>query len=134
MKRSPIVRKTALVSGAPIKRRSRRKPTSMIRSDAVTQSARDQPCTLQIAGFPCAPIDTVVLAHIPLPGNHGGALKPDDLCAAYACATCHDLFDGRQPGLEHGSADWMFYALRGMARTLRLMHDAGIITIKGESR
>lgn len=134
MKRSPIARKTALVSSGPIKRRSSRKPTSMIRSTAVTQSARNQECTLQIAGFTCAPNETVVLAHIPLPGNHGTGLKPDDLCSCYGCATCHALLDGRMPGLAKWSADWFFYALRGMARTLRAMYDAGILTIKGASK
>lgn len=127
MKRSPMPQRSG-----PIKRRSRRKATAMIRSDAVTQSARDRDCTLQIAGFQCAPNETVVLAHIPIPGNHGMGLKPDDLCACRACAVCHDLLDGRTPGLQKGSADWYFYALRGMARTLRAMHDAGILTIKGE--
>lgn len=119
---------------APIKKRSRRKATSMIRSDAVTGSARDQECTLQVAGFQCAPNETVVLAHIPLMGNHGAGLKPDDVCAAYACATYHDLLDGRIPGLPKGSTDWYFYALRGLARTLREMVDAGILTIKGASK
>jgi hypothetical protein len=127
-----LQRKTPMPQGASIKRRSRRKPTSMVRSTAITQSANGQTCTLQIVGQSCAPDETVVLAHIPLPGNHGTALKPDDLCAAYACATCHDLLDGRVPGLKHGSADWLFYALRGMARTLRILHDTGIIVVNGK--
>lgn len=131
MKRTPISRKTPLASNGPIKKRSRRKPTSMIRSDAVTQSARDQDCTLQIAGFQCAPNDTVVLAHIPIPGNHGMGLKADDVMSCYACSTCHALLDGLIPGLPKDSADWYFYALRGLARTLRAMYDAGILTIKG---
>lgn len=134
MKRTGFAPRKTRLKATTIKRRSSRKPTGMIRSAAVTQSANGQPCTLEIAGHPCAPRETVVLAHIPIPGNHGTALKPDDLCAAYACATCHDLFDGRLKGLEHGSADWLFYALRGMAWTQRLLHDAGIITIKGESK
>lgn len=131
MKRTPIARKTPLASNGPIKRHSRRKPTSMIRSDAVTQSARDQGCTLQIAGFQCAPNETVVLAHIPMMGNHGTGLKADDVCGCYACETCHALLDGRISGLPKDSADWYFYALRGLARTLRAMYDAGILTIKG---
>jgi hypothetical protein len=125
MIRSPLARNTG------IRPSRKRKPTKMIRSKVVTDSARDQECTLQIANWLCDGPETVVLAHIPLPGNHGTGLKPDDLCAAYACHTCHDLLDGRRKGLEHGSQDWLFYALRGMARTLRIMCDAGIITIKG---
>ena len=126
MIRSPMPKRSA-----PIKKRSRRKPTSMIRSDVVTESARDQDCTLQIAGFQCSPNDTVVLAHIPLMGNHGMGLKADDLMGLYACEACHSRFDGRSPGLPKDSADWYFYALRGLARSLRVMHDAGILTIKG---
>jgi hypothetical protein len=125
MIRSPMPR------SGPIKKRARRKSTSMIRSDAVTQGARDQDCTLKIAGFQCAPNETVVLAHIPMMGNHGTGLKADDVCSCYACATCHALLDGRLSGLPKDSADWYFYALRGLARTLRAMYDAGILTIKG---
>lgn len=134
MKRSPMPSRKTGLKATTIKRRSSRKPTSMIRSNAVTQSARDQECTLQIAGFQCAPKETVVLAHIPLPGNHGTGLKPDDLCACYGCATCHALLDGRMPGLAKWSADWFFYALRGLARTLRALYDEGILTIKGASK
>jgi len=134
MKRSPMPPRKTGLKATTIKRRSSRKPTSMIRSNAVTQSARDQECTLQIAGFQCAPNETVVLAHIPLPGNHGTGLKPDDLCACYGCTTCHALLDGRIPGLPKWSADWFFYALRGLARTLRALYDAGILTIKGASK
>ena len=86
---------------------------------------------MQIAGQPCAGPETTVYAHIPLPDNSGMGMKPDDVCGAYACAICHDLLDGRRPGLSKDSADWYFYALRGMARTMRAMYESGIITIKG---
>ncbi len=72
-----------------------------------------------------------VLCHIRLIGECGGGQKPDDTLASFGCGPCHDVFDGRVPGLEKNSWDWMFYALRGMVRTQRWWRDHGFLTIKG---
>ena len=73
-----------------------------------------------------------VLAHIRIAGEVGGAQKPDDFCAVLACNPCHTAFDsnGTGHGLKRGSEDWLYYALRGMARTLRWWHDNGFLAIK----
>jgi len=107
----------------------------------VSQKLRDSAghhdayCTLQITGV-CGDSTTdktagCVLCHVRLIGEAGGAQKPDDTLACFGCGPCHDVFDGRVPGLEKNSADWMFYALRGMTRTLRWWQQWGFITIKG---
>ena len=92
-------------------------------------------CMYEIAGV-CRDSTTdktagCVLCHVRLIGEAGGAQKPDDTCAAFGCGACHDVFDGRVPGLEKNSADWMFYAIRGMTRTIRWWHQHGYLTIKG---
>ena len=39
--------------------------------------------------------ETVVLAHIRMPGISGMGLKADDLLGAWACSSCHDAIDRR---------------------------------------
>lgn len=102
-------------------------------SNALRQSAGhpDAECFLAIEGVCQWPNAGNVLCHIRLIGECGGGQKPDDTLASFGCCACHDVFDGRVPGLEKNSADWNFYALRGMARTLRWWQRHGLISIKG---
>jgi hypothetical protein len=106
-------------------------------SNALRRSAghHDAYCTLQIEGVCPDATDTkthgCMLCHVRLIGEAGGAQKPDDTLAAFGCGPCHDVFDSRVPGLEKNSADWLFYALRGIARTQRLWREWGLISIKG---
>lgn len=96
----------------------------------------DAHCMLQIEGV-CADATTAktagcVLCHIRMAGEVGGGQKPDDTMAAFGCNACHTVFDSNGvKGLKRGSEEWLFYALRGMARTIRWWHDHGYLTIKG---
>lgn len=74
-----------------------------------------------------------VLAHWRFSGNAGGAQKPDDLCAGFACGPCHTAMDsnGTASGIKRGSEDWLFYAFRATTRTLRWWYDNGYLSIKG---
>lgn len=104
----------------------------MIVSTTLRKSAGhyDARCFLNIANV-CRGDAGCVLCHIRLIGEVGGGQKPDDLTATFGCCACHDVFDGRVKGLEKNSADWNFYALRGMARTLRWWHQHDFLTIRG---
>ncbi len=104
----------------------------MIVSTALRKSAGhyDAQCFLNISDV-CRGDAGCVLCHIRLIGEVGGGQKPDDLMATFGCCACHDVFDGRVKGLEKNSTNWNFYALRGMARTLRWWHTHGFLTIKG---
>lgn len=94
-------------------------------------------CTLQIAGV-CGDPTTAktagcVLAHVRIAGEVGGGQKPDDHCAALACGPCHTHFDSNGVrGLKRGSEEWLFYALRGMARTMRFWRDNGFVSFGGD--
>lgn len=112
----------------------------MIVSKKLRESAGhpDAYCTLQIAGV-CGDSTTAktagcVLCHIRIPGDVGGAQKPDDLTAAFGCGPCHTALDsnGTTHGLKRGSEDWWLYATRGMVRTQRFWVHHGFITIKGK--
>lgn len=110
----------------------------MIVSKALRDSAghHDARCFLNIEGV-CPDHTTdktagCVLAHVRLVGEVGGAQKPDDVCATFACGPCHTAFDcNGVRGLVRGSEEWMFYALRGVTRTLRWWHTHGFLSIKG---
>lgn len=100
-----------------------------VRSEALRQSARNQPCSLRLSG--CLPgEDTVVLAHIRTPGT-GMGTKPCDTQAVYACHLCHDTIDGRRKsGNDPLTIAWAI--IRGMGETHARMVEAGIITVKGD--
>lgn len=88
-----------------------------IRSRKYLDASRGQPCTLQITGVCTGDVETTVAAHIRDEGT-GKGKKADDISIADACFACHRVFDG------HGHApltetEWLFYALRGLQRTLR---------------
>jgi hypothetical protein len=108
----------------------------MIRSQALRDSAGhpDAHCMFEIAGVCGDSTDSktagCMLCHIRLPGECGGAQKPDDTSAAFGCGPCHRAFDanGCAPLPEH---EWMFYALRALARQLRWWFAHGFLTIKG---
>jgi hypothetical protein len=94
----------------------------------------DARCFLNIEGV--CPDETesktagCMLCHVRLPGDVGGAQKPDDTCATFGCGPCHRKFDanGCDP-LPY--EDWLYYAIRGMKRTTRWWYQHGFLTIKG---
>lgn len=57
----------------------------MIRSKKITQSAKGESCTLQIAGFCHGDTDSVVFCHFP-DESHGMGIKSDDICGGGAHA------------------------------------------------
>ena len=70
------------------------------------KNAKGKQCTLRIHGSAnCSDTDTVVLAHCRLNNpDKGIGYKPgNNLWAAFACARCHDIIDGRTlPGKGQG--------------------------------
>jgi len=105
-----------------------RKPR--IKAEALRLSTADMPCMLRIPDV-CRN-DGSSLCHVRVPGCGGAGIKPDDFVAVGACRWCHDVFDGRAPGLKRGGEDWLYYALRGLSQTLRWWVDNGLISITEE--
>lgn len=100
-----------------------------IRSNAVRDSAAGEPCTFQVSGVCNCRTDTTVLCHLP-DESHGMSKKADDLSAAYGCAACHDVIDGRVPR-AWSPGEREFYMRRANIRTLRRLRDKGLLIIKG---
>lgn len=100
-----------------------------MKANALRKSAEGKSCTLNIPGVCSYNSDTVVLCHYPFEGGKMGGKSPD-ICAGYACASCHDVIDRR---VSHciSEDDREFYMRRSNVRTLLLMHDEGLIKIKG---
>lgn len=88
------------------------------------QSAKGQPCTLQLPEICNHNCETTVLAHIRLGFNAGMGQKPNDLHALFACSDCHNVIDGRAKG-EFEYKD----ILRGHLRTLDIWQKMGLIKI-----
>ena len=101
------------------------KPSKRVVSRAIQQSARDAVCSLRLDGC-LAGTETVVLAHLRLPGLAGAGRKPSDYAAVYACAACHDAIDGRGPGYFTDRD-----LLRALIETQTAMVDAGLLIIPG---
>lgn len=59
------------------------------------KSAQGKPCMVRLPGCSGGGEDTV-LAHYRMAGYSGVGMKPDDRLAAWCCASCHDLIDGRK--------------------------------------
>lgn len=59
----------------------------------IRNSARNEDCALRLGA--CSSPETVILAHIGR--NRGMGIKCADYFSVYACASCHDVIDGRAP-------------------------------------
>jgi hypothetical protein len=101
----------------------RREP---IRSRDYLNGSKGQPCALQIPHVCLGTTDTTIPGHV-RDETFGNAQKADDISVIDMCAACHDLFDGRSGTLSR--EDWLFYALRGLQRTLRSRVLRGIAVI-----
>ena len=97
-----------------------------IESKKLRDSARNQECTLNVAGVCNYDSATTVLCHLPSE-DKGMAKKSHDYFAAFGCSACHTWLDGNQ-GDE---VDRLFYWLRGVKRTLEIWIREGLVVIKG---
>ena len=101
-----------------------------IRSRKYLDASRGQPCTLEITGACLGGTETTIPAHV-RDETFGMAQKADDISVVDACKGCHDVFDGRTH-MPLTKDEWLFYALRGLQRTLRNRVERGILAIAGQ--
>lgn len=99
-----------------------------MKSKKYRDAARDQDCTLQIAGVCKHPqTDTTVLAHFP-DESHGTGFKSVDISSGDACSACHDAIDGRVKCQEYlDNRD--FYLRRSQTRTIIRRIEQGILVL-----
>ena len=89
------------------------------------RSARNEPCTLNIAGVCNYDPATVVLCHIRDFHGGGTGLKPSDLSAVFGCLHCHTHLDQHKVKGE----DRYFYIARAIVRTHERMVEKGLLSI-----
>ena len=68
--------------------------------------------------------ETLVLAHIRMPGLSGMGIKADDLLGAWACSACHDAID-RRSNTDLDRDYVRLSHLEGMARTIAQLRKKG---------
>ena len=93
-----------------------------IRSKAILNSARDEPCTV------CGANDgTTVFCHLNESwAGKGAGQKADDIAGFFGCHRCHLGFDGYLEG--NYAISWLDVA-KAMYRTWRRLIERGIIKI-----
>ena len=90
----------------------------------LTRSAELRTCTVRL---PDCGAKGCVFAHAPSWAS-GTALKSPDWWGAYACASCHDILDGRKPSRltrTEKKAVWF----RAIFETQAIMFDEGLLII-----
>lgn len=97
--------------------------------NALRMSARGMPCHLRLPGICCHNPETTVLAHLRVPGLAGTSFKPADVCAVFACRTCHDVIDGRAPVDAALREVLPRYILDGHLRTLDYWWSNGLLNV-----
>jgi hypothetical protein len=102
-----------------------------VRSDAITQSASGQTCSLRLPGICNHNVMTTVFCHLPGIGK-SHASKVSDLHGAYGCSACHDAID-RWTWEKRGLTEAMVLdaMLRGLCETQARMVGMGIILVPG---
>jgi len=90
------------------------------------KQAKGRGCTVRLPGVCNHNSETVVLAHIRMPGISGIGLKADDALGAWACSACHDAIDRR----AHTDLDRDYVRLahlEGMVRTIAQLRAEDIV-------
>jgi len=96
------------------------------RTGDLRKQARGRGCMVRLEGVCNHNSETVVLAHIRMPGISGMGLKADDLLGAWACSSCHDAIDRR----SHMDLDRDYVRLahlEGMVRTIAQLRKEGLV-------
>lgn len=96
---------------------------------ALTRAARGQGCTVWLPGCHFDRAETVVLAHLRLPGFCGVGQKPPDWMGAHACGSCHDLCDGRKRIEGMTRAEIQLAHAVGVFRTLARLIEMGEVRV-----
>lgn len=97
----------------------------------ITDSARDEPCTIRIPGVCNRRNETVVFCH---DNGAGMGAKWPDTEGAYGCSSCHDVFDRRamiirkdDSTITYNDIRLMFY--EGARRTRIILIEKELIKI-----
>lgn len=101
----------------------------------ITRLCRGQPCYIRLEGI-CGDPETVVPAHLRLPGISGLGIKAPPIFVCPACMHCHDAVDRRR--FTDLDRDYVLKAhYEGIFRWQNELYDREIITavvIRGSAK
>lgn len=93
------------------------------RSQRLLRSAEGQACV------ECGTVGTTVSAHVnSVALGSGTGIKAPDCLTMHLCQQCHDLYDGRRPGLNKEEKQDMWN--RCFVRTILRLFDQGFVVVK----
>lgn len=94
----------------------------------ITESAKEEMCTLQIVGWCNYDVETTTFAHFPDGSGGSNKLGGEIGNGGYACDRCHSVIDGRVRH-EVSREDLEFYMRRAVKRTLIRLIEKGILKV-----
>lgn len=93
------------------------------RSKKLLRSAEGQACV------ECGDIGSTVSCHVrSVAMGSGTGIKAPDCLTMHLCQRCHDLYDGRVPGLNKEGKEAMWN--RCFVRTILRLFDQGLVVVK----
>lgn len=96
----------------------------------ITDSARDEACTIRLPMICNGDKRTTVFAHLSgVRFGHGVGQKVPDYLGAYACSACHAAIDG-QVKTQYSKEYLKLAHLEGHAETLIKLNVKGLIYVK----
>jgi hypothetical protein len=120
------------VAAVDRERKTKALKTSRPKMTPIRRAARGQDCTLQFPAVCNFDPATTVLCHSNyLADGKGMGLKAPDTAAAFGCAACHDVLDGRRPRPVEMTAENMktrFYT--AVKHTHDVLRSLGLIKSK----
>lgn len=95
----------------------------------ITESARDEECTIRLPFICKRTTDTTVFCHISgIRFGHGTAIKTE--FGAYGCSACHDAVDGRLCiDTEYSRDELKIAHYEGVFETLMKLKQKGLIKL-----
>jgi hypothetical protein len=97
-------------------------------STKLRNSARGQPCAMQIPGICNHDRETTVLAHLPSE-TKGMGNKSHDFFAVFACSECHYHLDNNRLS----ELDRLYFSLRALMRTWEIWVSLGLVFIPADA-
>ena len=92
------------------------------------KSAKGKQCTLTLFPYCDWVEENVVLCHLSSDSS-GISRKSEDWFAVYACASCHDIIDGRRQQDQISDIELEQQKQRALHRTWTMMIEEGLIKV-----
>lgn len=93
----------------------------------ITESARNENCTVRIPGYCNRNNETTIFAHLSgIRFKHGVGHKVSDYHGAYACSECHNAIDGRIR-TNHTRYQLKLWHLEGVIETQLKLIEKGLL-------